>query len=113
MLQLQQSKEIDVRVFSNQVGVFESFVGNMVRTGLGTGSSDIIGIIAPSGRFLSAEIKLPHEFIRVAKMITGTIKMTPHIDDQYRWLKMVNRMGGVGLFACTAEQIIDAIRSAS
>lgn len=47
-----------VLLFRNNVGVGE-FQGQRVRFGLLRGSSDLIGLIKPSGRFFALEVKRP------------------------------------------------------
>lgn len=81
--------EADLRLFRNNCGVAE-FHGVKVRYGLLVGSSDLIGILAPSGRLISLECK------------SETGRLT---DEQEKWLRMVRRMGG---FACVVRSVSDA-----
>lgn len=81
--------EADLRLFRNNVGVAE-FYGSKVRYGLLVGSSDLIGILAPSGRLISLECK------------SETGRLT---DEQDKWLRMVRRMGG---FACVVRSVAEA-----
>jgi hypothetical protein len=72
----------DVRVFDNEVGrAFDPQTGAYIQFGLCRGSSDIIGIVSPSGRFLALEVK------------TGNAGASR---EQRNFLAMVNRMNGVG-----------------
>lgn len=47
------------RLLRNNVGALEDRNGRLVRYGLGTGSSDLIGWTR-TGRFLAIEVKAPH-----------------------------------------------------
>lgn len=72
----------DLRLFRNEVGrAVDPRTGAHVTFGLCVGSSDLVGIVLPRGRFLALEVKSP----------TG--KLTPQ---QRAFLAMVNAMGGVG-----------------
>ncbi len=53
-VQLEASK-LGARLFRNNVGLFTTLDGRKVRTGLCTGSSDLIGWY--KGRFLAVEVK--------------------------------------------------------
>ena len=47
-----------LRLFRNSVGIArDTTTGQHVRFGLAVGSSDLIAIVAPHGRFLAAELK--------------------------------------------------------
>ena len=78
------------RVFRNNVGLLFDARGQAVRYGLGTGSSDLIGL-AKGGRFVSLEVKLPGK------------KPTKQ---QQLWLQMVLDMGGI---AGVARSVEDAV----
>lgn len=84
------------RVFRNNVGLFESTMGNKVRTGLCKGSSDLIGW-TKFGRFLSIEVKTPGS------------KPTR---EQAAWIAAVKSAGGVGFVAVSAEDAIEQLRKA-
>lgn len=62
-----------------------------VQAGLGTGSSDLVGMIRGSGRVFVLEIKMPGE------------KPRP---DQVAWLSLVRRWGG---FACVVRSPEEAL----
>lgn len=81
--------EHDFRVFRNNVGVAQ-FGRAKVRYGLCVGSSDLIGILSPSGRLVSLEVK------------SATGRST---EEQRKWLAMVRRMGG---FGCIVRSVHDA-----
>jgi hypothetical protein len=80
----------DFRVFRNNVGIADFATGGKVTYGLMKGSSDLIGILAPSGRFVSLEVK------------DGARRPTT---EQAAWLRMVRAMGG---FACVVRSVDDA-----
>lgn len=66
-----------------------------VRFGL-PGQADLMGILAPSGRMLSIEVK------------SDTGRMRP---EQEAWAAMVTRFGGVSVAPCrSVEQALEAIR---
>jgi hypothetical protein len=61
-----------------------------IKFGLCPGSADLVGILAPSGRFVALEVKTP----------TGAFE-----DGQEEWLALVVRRGG---FACVIRSVDDA-----
>jgi hypothetical protein len=69
--------------------------GQYVHFGLCTGSSDLVGIVPPSGRFLAIEVK------------TYFGKTTP---GQEAFLKMVNDCGGIGFVARSPEEALEILR---
>ena len=62
-----------------------------VRYGLAKGSSDLIGILKPSGRLVSLEVK------------TESGRVSP---EQELWLAMIRRFGG---FAAVVRSVDDAL----
>lgn len=74
----------DVRLFRNNVGTLEDSRGVPVKFGLAPGSADLIGIVAPHGRFLSIECKKPKH---------RTNKRRAEL--QSNWARMVEAFGGV------------------
>ncbi len=83
------SKLPGVRVWRNSTGVLR--VGDRaVRFGL-TGSADILGLLAPSGRLIAVEAKTP----------TG--KQTP---EQKSFESMVTKYGGLYLLIHSAEEAV-------
>ena len=60
--------------------------------GLGVGSSDLICVVPPYGRFLAIEVKRPG--------------YTPSMvsDDQKRFMEIVRKYGGVAGIACTEDE---------
>jgi VRR-NUC domain len=64
------------------------------KTGLGRGTSDLICIVPPLGRFLGIEVKRPGYSPSDVR------------DDQRKWLAVVRRFGGVsGIATCEAEAL--------
>jgi hypothetical protein len=91
--------EPDFRLFRNSVGLAKYDSGAKVRYGLCVGSSDLIGILSPTGRLVSLELK------------TRTGRATK---EQIAWLAMVRRMGGFGCVvrsASEARAALDRARS--
>lgn len=83
----------DVFVWRNNTGVAE-IGNNRVRFGL-KGSSDIIGLQAPSGRFVGIEVK---------RSVGGRLSA-----GQIRWLDEIRRRGGIGAVAACVEDVRQAL----
>jgi hypothetical protein len=79
----------DVRVWRNNTGTLIDSLGRPVKFGL-VGSADILGIIAPQGRFLAIECK------------TRTGKQS---DQQRNFQKMIEAMGGIYILARSLEDV--------
>lgn len=82
--------ERDVEFFRNNTGALPGPNGHLVFYGLGKGSSDLIGILAPSGRLLALEVKRPGEKPTASQLI---------------WQARIRDLGG---FAC----VVDSVESA-
>jgi hypothetical protein len=92
-IRLDLGREPDLRLFRNESGVATHAGRNSVqrvRYGLAKGSSDLVGVLAPAGRFIALEIKSP----------TG--KPT---ERQLMWLATIRRFGG---FAAIVRSVEDA-----
>ncbi len=83
-----------VTCWRNNTGMaLSSYKGKTRAIRYGTvGSADIIGLIAPQGRFLGVECK------RVGKEPS---------DDQKAWLAAVREAGGVALVAHSLQELMD------
>lgn len=66
--------------------------------GLVTGAADLIGLVAPTGRFLALEVKSK----------TGRASK-----EQIQFLSLVNRMGGVGRLVRSVEEAMAAVEQAA
>ena len=86
------------RLFRNNVGALEDKNGRLVRFGLGTGSSDLIGVSMTQngiGRFVALEVKLPGQkptreqlaFIEMVKAMGGLAGVAYSVDDAGEILK--------------------------
>jgi hypothetical protein len=93
-IQLELAK-IGVRLFRNNTGYLQAKNGQYVHFGLCTGSSDLVGIVPPSGRFLAIEVK------------TETGKTTK---EQEAFLNMVNSLGGIGFIARSPEEALQKLK---
>ncbi len=82
--------KIGVKNWRNNVGVLQDKFGNHIRYGLCNGSSDIIGI-APDGRFVAIEVKLPNGKIR---------------PEQQNFIDQVRKSGGIAGVARSEEDAI-------
>ena len=69
----------------------------MLHTGLGIGTSDLIGVVPPHGRFLGVEVKRPGE--------------KPN-DNQKRWLAVVRQFGGVSGVATNVQEALALLNEA-
>lgn len=81
--------ERDLVIWRNATGVYRGY-GGRVRAGLPKGSADLVGILAPRGRFVALEVKRPGE------------EPEPH---QIEWLDDVRARGG---FACVVHSMAEA-----
>jgi hypothetical protein len=84
----------DIRMWRNNVGAHKDARGILVRYGLAVGSSDLIGVLAPSGRLLSLEVK-------TAKGRTTS--------EQETWMTIVRRFGGFACVVRSAEEALAAV----
>jgi len=86
--------EPDVVLWRNTTGQTQewSATGGVrhIRYGLAKGGADLVGILAPSGRWFALEVKT----------LTGRAA-----DEQRKFLALVRRMGG---FACVARSVEEA-----
>lgn len=90
-IRLALGKRTDVIMFRNSVGYDEE---KRVKYGLMKGSSDLIGLVKPSGRLLAFEVKLP-----------GWKKpRNAHEREQAEFLDMINDAGGYGAFVTDVAQ---------
>jgi len=87
-LQVELSKA-GIKVFRNVVSLLYARDGTPVKVGL-TGQADLLGI-APGGRYISVE----------TKSRTGRIR-----PEQQAWADMINKMGGIAIFARPGEDVI-------
>ena len=93
-IQLELAKH-GYKVFRNNSGYLRDIRGQYVHFGLCTGSSDLVGIVPPSGRFLAIEVKTP----------TGVATK-----EQLSFLRMVNESGGIGFIARSVEEAIEKLK---
>lgn len=93
----------DVRIWRNNVGQTTTGTGerrSTVRFGLAVGSSDLLAIVAPHGRWLAIEVKA--EDWRPAH--SGA--KHKHEEEQRQWMAIVRRFGGVAGFAqCESDAL--------
>lgn len=86
------------RGFRNNVGLFKTKDGRTIKTGLGNGTSDVIG-------FTSVEITPDMVGKRVAifTAIEVKAKKKKGADNQMRFIDLIKRMGGIAGLAWTVE----------
>lgn len=85
----------DVLLWRNQTGQTKDNYGHYIRYGLGRGSSDLIGVLKPSGRFFGLEVKRPGGRVR---------------PEQEMWIEMIRTYGAVGAIVDSvddAERVVD------
>lgn len=78
-------------------GALTDVNGRLVRYGLAVGSADLVGILAPSGRFFALEVKTPQG------------RVTP---EQVQWAELVRRMGGFCAVVRSVDQAMTALERA-
>lgn len=90
-IRLALGRDDRVVLFRNNVGVAERGGVRRLRFGVGgTGGSDLVGILAPAGRFIALEVKSK----------TGRVS-----EIQETFLSLIRAMGG---FACVVRSVSDA-----
>ncbi len=93
-VRLALGREADVVLWRNTGGYTEEWSPNGttrgIRYGLTTGAADLVGVLAPSGRWFALEVK------------SAKGQLTP---EQTLWLALVRRMGG---FAGVVRSVDDA-----
>lgn len=69
----------------------------MFRGGLGEGTADLVGILAPTGRLVALEVK----------SASGRV-----LEAQGQWLSLVRRMGGFAAIVRSVDEAVAAIERA-
>jgi hypothetical protein len=87
----------DVGLWRNNVGSFRDQQGRYVTFGLCPGSSDLVGILRPSGRWLALEVKRPGQ------------KPRP---EQEGFLQFIRSMGGFACVVTSPEEALAAVERA-
>lgn len=87
----------DVCLWRNHVGVVRGEDGRTHRFGLGIGSADLVGVLAPHGRLIALEIKTP----------VGRLR-----PEQRAWLEVVRAMGGFAAVVRSVEEALAAVERA-
>lgn len=94
-------REHDLTLWRNNVGVAEMWSSagksQRVQYGLCVGSSDLIGLLAPAGRFVALEVKKPGE------------KPT---EEQVKFMAHVRQMGGFAAVVRSASEATAAVQRA-
>jgi hypothetical protein len=93
-IQLELAK-VGVRLWRNNVGLFDTKDGRKIRTGLCVGSSDLVGFAIPSGRFVAVECK------------TEKGRATPQ---QLAFIDAVNKGGGIAFIARSAAEALNIMK---
>jgi hypothetical protein len=96
-IRLDLGREPDLVLWRLGTGAMRTPDGRMVRLGLVPGASDLIGIVAPRGRWIALEAKSP----------VGRLKQ-----EQERFLALVARMGGVAEVVRSVEEARAALEEA-
>jgi len=88
---IELGNEPDFRIWRNNTGALSDTTGRVVRYGLSPGSADLIGILAPHGRFIAFEVKTDD-------------KRSKQTADQVSWGKVITEMGGVYVVVRSKEE---------
>ena len=100
-IRLAVGQQAGIVIWRNSTGiaVFRSsgYREQTVRYGLCPGSADIIGLVAPHGRFLALEVKTPKG--RLTK-------------EQQCFLDLINRLGGVGRMVRSVNEAMAVLEEA-
>lgn len=87
-----------VLIWRNHVSVTKQESGHFARSGLATGSADLIGLVPPSGRFIAIECKRPKG---------GRVT-----ERQRSWLEVVRECGGVAGVARSVDEAMLLVEEA-
>lgn len=100
-IRLELGREPDLTLWRNSTGVTVELGAagdrRTIRYGLAVGSSDLIGILAPSGRLVALEIK------------SSTGRVT---SEQVQFLEVVRRRGGFGAVVRSVDEARAALERA-
>lgn len=97
LVMLELNKLPGVVVWRNTVGTGRTTHGAWVTFGLAPGSSDLIGLVAPHGRFLALEIKSARGYVR---------------PEQRLFCDLVRSVGGVAAVVRTLDDAFAAVDAA-
>ncbi len=84
--------ERDLVLWRNNTGVRGG-----VRFGLCPGSADLVGVLAPTGRFFALEVKDPG----------GKVS-----EEQSKWMRDVNELGGYADVVRSVDDAVEALKEA-
>lgn len=97
-IRLELGRMPGLRIFRNNSGVaIDGESGRAIRYGLARGSSDLVGILAPTGRIVCLEVKTP----------TGRVSR-----EQVMWLQLVRALGGFATVVRSVQDARDAVERA-
>jgi hypothetical protein len=100
----------DVRVWRNSVGELPAQLSGgrktRVKFGLAVGSSDLLCIVGPRGRWLAIEVKAGDW-----KPARSGSKFK-HEQEQRDWIAIVENFGGVGGFARSVDEAMELVERA-
>lgn len=95
-IRLTLGREPDLVLWRNSAGVAD-IGGRKQRFGLTRGASDLLGILAPFGRFVALEVKTPR----------GRLSL-----EQELFLDLVRKRGGFAAVVHSAEEALSALNRA-
>ncbi len=96
-IQAALGSEADLTIFRNSVGQVTAQSGATLKYGLGTHSSDLVGILGPTGRWFCLEVKRPGLKARAG---------------QSRWLEHIREKGGFAAVVHSADEALAALARA-
>jgi hypothetical protein len=92
-IRLHLGQKDDLVIWRNNTGQWKDENGNYIRYGLCPGSSDLIGLLTPSGRFFALEIKSP-----------GGKTDKTRAEQQRLFRDLINSKGGYAAVASSVEE---------
>jgi hypothetical protein len=101
----------DVSMYRNHVGTFEDKRGFWVKTGLGAGTSDLVGLVTvPIDALYRAGVTRVGVFTAIELKKPDAHEHGQHEVEQRAWLSLVRGMGGAAPEFITSEaEALDAI----
>lgn len=96
---LELGNEPDFRIWRNNTGALPDVTGRLVKYGLAPGSADLIGILAPRGRFIALEVKTER-------------RGSEPTEEQISWGDVVSSMGGIYAVVRSAAEAREVLETA-
>lgn len=100
------------RIFRNQVGTYKLAIGGYVTSGLGVGSSDLVGwsTVVVSPEMVGRKVAV-FTAIEVKTFSSKTKKR--RLEEQKNFIRVVKEAGGIAGFARTEEEAVTLLQAYS